>query len=264
MAEALPKLRWNSLSSVSHTTTTRLSPPHRLPFHHRRQPPATTSPARTRCKAVEIGTPAPPATATAKTKKNKYEIENLTIWLLKQEQAGHIDAELTIVLSSISLACKQIASLLQRSSIINLTGAHGTINIQGEDQKKLDVIANEVSSLPISQSRSILFRIMFFRISSSSRFQLFCSCLRSSGRTGIIASEEEDAPVAVEETYSGNYIVVFDPIDGSANIDTSLTTGSIFGTYAPDRQCLFDLDDDSAVNFANPDCEFIYLVSYII
>lgn len=58
-------------------------------------------------------------------------------------------------------------------------------------------------------------------------------------------------PVAVEETYSGNYIAVFDPIDGSANIDTSLTTGSIFGIYAPDRQCLFDLDDDSAVKFPN-------------
>lgn len=79
-------------------------------------------------------------------------------------------------------------------------------------------------------------------------FQLFCNCLRSSGRTGIIASEEEDVPVAVEETYSGNYVVVFDPIDGSANIDTSLTTGSIFGIYGPDKQCLFDIDDDSTVN----------------
>jgi len=75
--------------------------------------------------------------------------------------------------------------------------------------------------------------------------KLFCNCLRSSGRTGIIASEEEDVPVAVEETYSGHYIVVFDPIDGSANIDTALTTGSIFGIYAPDKQCLFNIDDDS-------------------
>lgn len=40
-----------------------------------------------------------------------------------------------------------------------------------------------------------------------------------SGRTGVIASEEEDTPVAVEETTSGNYIVVFDPLDGSSNID---------------------------------------------
>ncbi|KAL4606672.1 hypothetical protein ACB092_09G120800 [Castanea dentata] len=167
--------------------------------------------ARIRCKAA-VG-----STKTKLRKRSQYEIENLTIWLLKQEQAGNIDAELAIVLSSISLACKQIASLLQRSSIINLTGAHGTINIQGEDQKKLDVISNE----------------------------LFCNCLRSCGRTGIIASEEEDVPVAVEETYSGNYIVVFDPIDGSANIDTSLTTGSIFGIYGPDEQGLVDIGDDS-------------------
>lgn len=78
-----------------------------------------------------------------------------------------------------------------------------------------------------------------------SLLQLFCNCLRSSGRTGIIASEEEDVPVAVEETYSGNYIVVFDPIDGSANIDTALTTGSIFGIYGPDEQCLVNYDDDT-------------------
>ncbi|KAF8042247.1 hypothetical protein BT93_A0770 [Corymbia citriodora subsp. variegata] len=187
--------------------------------------PSTAATAlRTQCKATQstvtpqLGTSTTTPTAKTKTKKkSSYEIENLTTWLLKQEQAGHIDAELTIVLSSISLACKQIASLLQRSSIINLTGAQGTINIQGEDQKKLDVVSNEV----------------------------FCNCLRSSGRTGIIASEEEDVPVAVEETHSGNYVVVFDPIDGSANIDTALTTGSIFGIYGPDKQCLLSDEDES-------------------
>lgn len=138
MAEAVPKLRWSHLRSASPS------------FHrpHRRRllypnPTATFSP-KISCKAVEIESSAPPA-AKKKIRRNKYDIENLTTWLLKQEEAGHIDAELTIVLSSISLACKQIASLLQRSTIINLTGAHGTINIQGEDQKKLDVISNEVA-----------------------------------------------------------------------------------------------------------------------
>lgn len=80
-----------------------------------------------------------------KERKSQFAIENLTTWLLKQELEGNIDAELTVVLSSISLACKQIASLLQRSSILNITGGQGTINIQGEDQKKLDVISNEVN-----------------------------------------------------------------------------------------------------------------------
>ncbi|PON98702.1 Fructose-1,6-bisphosphatase [Trema orientale] len=203
------------------TSNSRLSP---FPLLRRNPTYPVAGAGSFRCRT----TARPPALVTStepKTRgseKDYYRIENLTTWLLKQEQNGNIDTELTIVLSSISLACKQIASLLQRSSITNLTGAQGTINVQGEDQKKLDVISNE----------------------------LFCSCLRSSGRTGIIASEEEDVPVAVEETYSGNYIVVFDPIDGSANIDTALTTGSIFGIYGPDKQCLIDLDDDST--FSKP------------
>ncbi|KAL5740480.1 hypothetical protein ACOSQ2_029660 [Xanthoceras sorbifolium] len=164
-----------------------------------------------RCMAVGTA-----AEAAATKKKSGYEIQTLTGWLLKQEQAGVIDAELTIVLSSISMACKQIASLVQRASISNLTGVQGAVNVQGEDQKKLDVVSNEV----------------------------FSNCLRSSGRTGIIASEEEDVPVAVEESYSGNYIVVFDPLDGSSNIDAAVSTGSIFGIYSPNDECLADVGDD--------------------
>ncbi|KAL8111081.1 fructose-1,6-bisphosphatase, chloroplastic-like [Apium graveolens] len=213
MAKAISTSSTNFLSSSRSITS--LSPTILYPSQSYKHHTFTqNSGFRVRCEAVEVAAATKPVNIK---KKNRYEIENLTTWLLKQEQAGHIDAELTIVLSSISLACKQIASLLQRSSIINLTGAQGTINIQGEDQKKLDVISNE----------------------------LFCNCLRSSGRTGIIASEEEDVPVAVEETYSGNYIVVFDPIDGSANIDIALTTGSIFGIYGPDEQCLVDYDEDT-------------------
>lgn len=76
---------------------------------------------------------------------------------------------------------------------------------------------------------------------------MFSNCLKSSGRTGIIASEEEDVPVAVEESYSGNYVVVFDPLDGSSNIDAAVSTGSIFGIYSPNDECLADIDDDSTV-----------------
>lgn len=77
--------------------------------------------------------------------------------------------------------------------------------------------------------------------------QVFSNCLRSSGRTGIIASEEEDVPVAVEESYSGNYIVVFDPLDGSSNIDAAVSTGSIFGIYSPNDECLADIGDGTTV-----------------
>ena len=64
--------------------------------------------------------------------------------------------------------------------------------------------------------------------------------LRSSGRTGTIASEEEDLPVAVEETYSGNYVVVFDPLDGSSNIDAGISVGSIFGAALRCARCACD------------------------
>jgi fructose-1,6-bisphosphatase I len=158
--------------------------------------------------------------------KSQYDITTLTTWLLKKEQAGVIDGELTIVLSSIALACKQIASLVQRAGISNLTGLQGAANIQGEDQKKLDVISNEV----------------------------FSSCLRSSGRTGIIASEEEDIPVAVEESYSGNYIVVFDPLDGSSNIDAAVSTGSIWGIYRPNEECLTNLGEEPTIDEVAENC----------
>lgn len=95
-----------------------------------------------------------PAAAETGKKKSSYEITTLTTWLLKQEQAGHIDGEMTIVLASISTACKQIASLVQRAPISNLTGVQGAVNVQGEDQKKLDVVSNEVSS-EVDRSLSI-------------------------------------------------------------------------------------------------------------
>lgn len=85
--------------------------------------------------------------AEAKPKlRGQYEIQALTNWLLMQESSGAIDNELTVVLSSISLACKQIASLVTRAGISNLTGVQGSVNVQGEDQKKLDVISNEVGT----------------------------------------------------------------------------------------------------------------------
>eukprot|EP00899_Mesostigma_viride_P025521 jgi/Mesvir1/6153/Mv00851-RA.1 len=150
--------------------------------------------------------------------KSQFAMNTLTTWLLKAEMDGVIDSEMAIVMSSIALACKQIASLVQRAGISNLTGLQGEQNVQGEDQKKLDVVSNEI----------------------------FANCLRASGRTGVIASEEEDVPVAVEESFSGHYTVVFDPLDGSSNIDAAVSTGSIFGIYEPGETCLVDLDAEDA------------------
>eukprot|EP00747_Dinoflagellata_sp_TGD_P137281 gnl/TRDRNA2_/TRDRNA2_175667_c0_seq3.p1 gnl/TRDRNA2_/TRDRNA2_175667_c0~~gnl/TRDRNA2_/TRDRNA2_175667_c0_seq3.p1 ORF type:complete len:469 (-),score=114.00 gnl/TRDRNA2_/TRDRNA2_175667_c0_seq3:55-1461(-) len=110
------------------------------------------------------------------------------------------------LMSSIQMACKQIASLVGRAGIQDLTGMEaggGSVNVQGEEQKKLDVISNDVLK----------------------------NALKFSGKIGVVGSEEEDEPVLVEESYSGKYVAVFDPLDGSSNIDAAISTGTIFGIF---------------------------------
>jgi fructose-1,6-bisphosphatase I len=185
--------------------------------------PAAVAARRASALRVLAQATAAPAAAPAKAdanKKSQYALQTLTTWLLDLEREGTIDNELATVISSIATACKQIGSLVNRAGISNLTGLAGETNVQGEDQKKLDVISNEV----------------------------FSNCLRQCGRTGIIASEEEDQPVAVEETFSGEYVVVFDPLDGSSNIDAGISVGSIFGVYEPSPECrIEDMDDPEAM-----------------
>ena len=113
------------------------------------------------------------------------------------------------VLCSIEVACRDINRLMRRISTDNLDGLHGNINVQGEDQKKLDVIANRIMK----------------------------NALCCSGKISIVASEEDDKPclcsaVTDNSAFSaGEFAAVFDPLDGSSNIDSGLPTGTIFGIY---------------------------------
>lgn len=112
-------------------------------------------------------------------------------------------------------ACRDINRLMRRISTDNLDGYHGgvdgtpgTVNVQGEDQKKLDVIANRILKTALS-----------------------CT-----GQISILASEEEDEPTRCSDLVgglasSGTYSAVFDPLDGSSNIDPGLPTGTILGIY---------------------------------
>lgn len=99
------------------------------------------------------------------------------------------------------------------------------MNIQGEEQKKLDVLSNEVLK----------------------------NALKYSGKMGVIASEEEDEPVMVDEIYSGNYVAVFDPLDGSSNIDAGIATGTIFGIFTQNSGCLAS-DWESKIDGAQLNC----------
>ncbi|KAI8475342.1 MAG: fructose-1,6-bisphosphatase class 1/Sedoheputulose-1,7-bisphosphatase [Monoraphidium minutum] len=130
--------------------------------------------------------------------------------------AGRVDFDLVQVVSSIATACKQISSVVARAPLVNLTGTAGASNASGDEQKKLDLIANDI----------------------------FTAAVANCGRTGITVSEEEDVPIAVDVVAGGNYIVAFDPIDGSSNLDACISSGSIFGIYTP-GECVID-DADNA------------------
>jgi fructose-1,6-bisphosphatase I len=120
-----------------------------------------------------------------------------------ETQKHHSEAkgDFTLLLSSIQTACKYISSKVRKAGMANLYGTSGGINVTGDVQKKLDVLANEV----------------------------FINSLRSSGEVCVILSEEEDEPIIVNE--EAKYIVAFDPLDGSSNIDANVTIGSIFGIW---------------------------------
>ena len=133
--------------------------------------------------------------------------------------------ELESLLAAIQTAGKTINSLVNRAHITGLVGyadGGGSINVQGEEQKTLDIVTNDVLK----------------------------KALRFTGKMGVIASEEEDNPVdtsdmaglpAYETTAlmdeTGRYTAVFDPLDGSSNVDAGIPTGTIFGIFGA-QDCL--------------------------
>ena len=94
------------------------------------------------------------------------------------------------------------SSLLARARTHSV-GLAGETNVQGEEQKKLDVLSNDI----------------------------MINSLRASGKTAVLVSEELEEAVIIEDRYKGKYCVVFDPLDGSSNIDAGVNIGTIFGIY---------------------------------
>jgi len=164
--------------------------------------------------------------ASMQTAKSMQEIDThgsvmtLSRYMIEQVRGNPDMQEMEGLMTSIQMACKQIASLVARSGIQDLTGLEsggGSVNVQGEEQKKLDVISNTVMK----------------------------NALRFSGRVGVVGSEEEDNPVLIEEAYSGRYAAVFDPLDGSSNIDAAISTGTIFGIFEEgNEECIIENLDE--------------------
>lgn len=138
-------------------------------------------------------------------------INTLQAHILSEEQ-NHPDSRGTLawILSALSVSAKAIAAQLRRARLIDVLGSAGDQNVQGEDQQKLDVLANEI-------------------------------LLRTLGRrddVAILASEENEEPVSVRGADDGKcrFCVMFDPLDGSSNLDVAGGVGTIFSIVRHDRR----------------------------
>ena len=122
----------------------------------------------------------------------------------KQNEFSFSTGELTNILNGIGLAAKIVNHEVNKAGLADILGVAGETNIQGEDQQKLDVMANNTF------------------IQALSKREVVCG----------IASEEEDSFIAIKNANSkSKYIILMDPLDGSSNIDVNVSVGTIFSIY---------------------------------
>lgn len=123
-----------------------------------------------------------------------------------QEAFQYSSGELSKLINSIRLAAKIVNHKVNKAGLVDIVGAAGEINIQGEDQQKLDVYANEIF------------------IQTLINREIVCG----------IASEESDDFITIkgkDESHNNKYVVLMDPLDGSSNIDVNVSVGTIFSVF---------------------------------
>lgn len=122
-------------------------------------------------------------------------------YLAREERENSVPHELTTLLLSVADAAKNIRGKVSQGALAGVLGLAGTENVQGEDQKKLDVISNEI----------------------------MCTANEPCGMLSGLASEEMTEVLRVSDDYAvGPYLILFDPLDGSSNIDIDAPIGTIF------------------------------------
>lgn len=120
----------------------------------------------------------------------------------KQQDFPYATGELSQLLRDIALASKIVSREISRAGLTDVTGAFGQTNVQGEEQQKLDVVAN----------------VRFTR------------ALTKGGEVCAVVSEEDDEVIDLQNS-KGKYVVAIDPLDGSSNIDVNVSIGTIFSVY---------------------------------
>lgn len=123
----------------------------------------------------------------------------------KQQDFPYAKGELSRILRDIGIAAKMISAEVNKAGLTQILGEHGSVNVQGEDVKKLDIIGNET----------------------------FIWALEKGGEICAMASEENDDMIPLQGAYSknGKYVICIDPLDGSSNIDVNVSIGTIFSVY---------------------------------
>lgn len=129
----------------------------------------------------------------------------LTQFLIEQQRAGRISPDLRFLIEVVARACKAIGVNVSKGALAGVLGEAGTDNVQGEAQKKLDVIANEI----------------------------LLQANEWGGHLAAMASEEVEEVHQIPFDYpKGGYLLLFDPLDGSSNIDVNVSVGTIFSVLS--------------------------------
>ena len=131
-------------------------------------------------------------------------VQTIETFILDQERRHPAaTGELTNLLYDIALGTKLVAAAIRRAGLVDILGSAGETNIQGEEQQKLDVYANDCMK----------------------------NALAATGRVCVLASEEDEQMTTFSTTSDARYAVLIDPLDGSSNIDVNGAVGTIFSIY---------------------------------
>ena len=147
----------------------------------------------------------------------------ITQFLIEQQRRnGHATGEFTLLLNDIVTACKKISSAVNKGALVGTMGSLESENVQGETQKQLDVITNDI----------------------------FLETNQWAGYIAGMASEEMDDPYDIPEKYrhGGRYLLLFDPLDGSSNVNVNISVGTIFSIL----ECPAGVDNPGVEDFLQP------------
>ena len=152
-------------------------------------------------------------------------LPTLTRFLIEEQRRNHpAGAGFTALVNDVRLACKRISTLIGKGALNDLLGAAGSQNVQGETQQKLDVLANDI----------------------------FVRTNEWGGQLAGLVSEEMEEPYPIPSEFPrGRYLLLFDPLDGSSNIDVNVAVGSIFSVL----RCPDGVSEPEGVDFLQSGCE---------